>query len=208
MSVEHWLWFCAIEFVLCLNVGPSVLLVTSHALAGDRRSARLSTVGVLVANAGYFVIAAAGLAGVIMASTELFAVIKWCGAAYLIWVGIRLTLRAAKAPGNSAVPADPLKAFGQGFLTQAANPNLILYFSAILPQFVDPSAAAGPQFLLLGVSSIVVEAIVLMLYVRTGGTVGRYSAPNVKTWINRVSGGMLVTAGILLGLVGEPRDDH
>lgn len=207
MSVEHWLWFCAIEFVLCLNVGPSVLLVTSHALAGNRTSARLSTVGVLVANAGYFVIAAVGLAGAITVSAELFAVIKWCGAAYLIWVGIRLTLRAAKAPGNSAVLADPLKAFGQGFLTQAANPNLILYFSAILPQFVDPSAAPGPQFLLLGVSSIVVEAIVLMLYVRTGGTIRRYSAPYVKTWINRVSGGMLVTAGVLLGLVGEPRDD-
>ena len=208
MSVEHWLWFCAIEFVLCLNVGPSVLLVTSHALAGDRRSAMLSTAGVLVANAGYFVIAAVGLAGAIAASDELFAVIKWCGAAYLIWVGIRLTLRTAKAPGNSAVSADPLKAFGQGFLTQAANPNLILYFSAILPQFVDPSAGAESQFLLLGVSSIVIEAIVLMLYVRTGGTIGRYSAPYVKTWINRVSGGMLVTAGVLLGLLGESRDDN
>ena len=68
MSVEHWLWFCAIEFVLCLNVGPSVLLVTSHALAGDRRSATISTAGVLVANAGYFVIAAVGLAGAIAAS--------------------------------------------------------------------------------------------------------------------------------------------
>ena len=168
----------------------------------------LSTAGVLVANAGYFVIAAVGLAGVIAASAELFAVIKWCGAAYLIWVGIRLTLRTAKAPGNSAAPADPLKAFGQGFLTQAANPNLILYFSAILPQFVDPSAGAESQFLLLGVSSIVVEAIVLMLYVRTGSVLGRYGAPYVKTWINRVSGGMLVTAGVLLGLVGEPRDDN
>ena len=208
MSVEHWLWFCAIEFVLCLNVGPSVLLVTSHALAGNRTSARLSTVGVLVANAGYFVIAAVGLAGAITASAELFTVIKWCGAAYLIWVGIRLALRTAKAAGNSAVPADPLKAFGQGFLTQAANPNLILYFSAILPQFVDPSAGAESQFLLLGVSSIVVEAIVLMLYVRTGGVLGRYGAHYVKTWINRVSGGMLVTAGVLLGLVGEPRDDN
>ncbi len=166
----------------------------------------LATAGVLLANAGYFLIAAVGLAAALTVSTELFTIIKWCGAAYLIWIGIRLTLTSFSRSATSSLRADPLKALGQGFLTQAANPNLIVYFSAILPQFIDPGVAAGPQFLILGISSIVIEALVLCLYARTGGVIKRYSKPYIQKWVSRMSGAMLVAAGVLLGLAGKSQD--
>ncbi len=166
----------------------------------------LATAGVLLANAGYFLIAAVGLAAALTFSTELFTVIKWVGAAYLIWIGIRLALTSFSRAAPSSFRAHPLKALGQGFLTQAANPNLIVYFSAILPQFIDPGVAAGPQFLILGISSIAIEALVLCLYARTGGAINRYGTLYVQQWISRMSGGMLVAAGILLGLSGKTQD--
>lgn len=166
----------------------------------------LATAGVLLANAGYFLIAAVGLATALAVSAELFTIVKWCGAAYLIWIGIRLALTSFSRADASPLPAHALKALGQGFLTQAANPNLIVYFAAILPQFIDPDVAAGPQFLILGISSIVIEALVLCLYARTGGAINRYGMPTVQQWINRMSGAMLVAAGILLGL-GKTQND-
>ena len=81
MTVSNWLIFCAIEFVLCLSPGPSVLLVSSLSLSGARRSAVVASLGALAANAGYFLIAALGLSVIINLSVEIFLAVKWVGAA-------------------------------------------------------------------------------------------------------------------------------
>ena len=89
MTVEAWLLFCAIEAVLCLQPGPSTLVVMSLAATGGRAKGIEAAGGVIAANAVYFVAAATGLMAVHMLSVEAFTLIKWIGAAYLIWLGGR-----------------------------------------------------------------------------------------------------------------------
>jgi hypothetical protein len=106
----------------------------------------LATVGVLAANAVYFALSASGLAAVHSLSAEAFAVVKWAGAAYLIYTGARMVVRSFRARDASASAAAPVSArrsFWQGFVTQGANPNLLVYFAAILPQFVDRPVLAA-----------------------------------------------------------------
>ena len=206
MSIENWLWFCAIEFVLCLSPGPAVLLVSSLSITGHGKSALIATVGVLTANAGYFLIAVLGLATIIAVSIDVFNVIRWIGAGYLIWIGAKMVVQAFSNPEKSLNEPSPIKALGQGFVTQAANPNLIFYFSAILPQFVEPSSSASMQVLILGVSSLAIEALVLFLYTKIGSAVKQASTPHVKSLFNKLGGGMLVGSGILLGLMNRSHE--
>src|SRR5262245_50779981 len=142
MTLRSWALFCATELLLCLNPGPSALMVISLALTRGRRAGVLATLGVLAANAIYFAISASGLVAVHALSSEVFHAIKWIGAAYLIWIGARMLWRSFGAPkpdaGPSAAPVAGGRSLWQGFVTQGANPNLLVYFTAILPQFVDP----------------------------------------------------------------------
>ncbi len=206
MSIENWIWFCAIEFVLCLSPGPSVLLVSSLAITGHGKSALIATAGVLTANAGYFLAAVLGLAAVISVSIDAFYIIKWVGAGYLIWVGAKMIIQAFSNPETPVSEPSPLKALSQGFVTQAANPNLLFYFSAILPQFVEPTASASIQVLILGFSSLAIEGLVLYLYTRIGRSVKQASTPQVRNILNKIGGGMLVGSGILLGLMKRSQD--
>lgn len=201
MTLSTWLTFCAIEFVLCLSPGPSVLLVSSLSLTGSRKSAIIATCGVLMANAIYFLIAALGLSVILNLSINAFYVLKWVGAAYLAWIGANIIWKSFTETASEPVKVSPIKALGQGFVTQAANPNLIFYFSAILPQFIDPSVETSPQIFILGVSSLLVEAMVLLMYGYAGIFVYRTGSPAARKWINRAGGGMLITAAVVLGSV-------
>jgi threonine/homoserine/homoserine lactone efflux protein len=101
MSLEAWLLFCLTEFVLCLSPGPSVLLVSTMGMTLGKRSGVLASTGVLSANAIYFALSATGLALLITSWWEVFVLIKWIGAAYLIWLGLtmlRQMFTAREAP--------------------------------------------------------------------------------------------------------------
>ena len=206
VSIENWIWFCVIEFVLCLSPGPSVLLVSSLSITGHGKSALIATLGVLMANAGYFLAAILGLAAVIFVSIDAFNIIKWVGAGYLIWIGSKMIIQAFSNPESALSEPSPFKALSQGFVTQAANPNLIFYFSAILPQFVEPTASASIQVLILGISSLAIEGLVLYLYTRVGSAVKQASTPHVGNILNKIGGGMLVGSGILLSLMKKSQN--
>lgn len=206
MSIENWMWFCAIEFILCLSPGPSVLLVSSLAITGHRKSAMIATVGVLTANAGYFLAAVLGLAAVISVSIDAFNIVKWVGAGYLVWIGSKMIIQAFSHPESPLIEPSPLKTLSQGFVTQAANPNLIFYFSAILPQFVEPTSSAWIQVLVLGVSSLAIEGLVLYLYARVANSAKQASTPYVRNILNKVGGGMLIGSGILLSVMKKSQN--
>lgn len=205
MTFSSWLLFCAIEFLLCLSPGPSVLLVSSMSLSGAKTAAGLATSGVLAANAMYFLIAMSGLSVLIDLSVEAFYFIKWMGAGYLLWIGLKIIWSSFRKPGAADITVSPFRALSQGFLTQAANPNLILYFSAILPQFIDPEGPAAAQMLILGASSLVVEGSVLLLYARAGEFAYRAGSSNARVWLKRAGGGLLLAAAVMLGLVDNAR---
>lgn len=199
--------FCGIELVLCLSPGPSVLLVNSLSLTGARKSAGIATSGVLAANGIYFLVALLGLTTIINLSVEAFYIVKWAGAGYLTWVGLKIIYDSFSLAETERKSVSPTKALSQGFLTQAANPNLIFYFTAILPQFIDPTAHASSQMLILGVSSLLVEGLVLLLYAQIGDFVHRTGSPVARTWINRVGGGLLVGAAVMLSLAKRAQDE-
>jgi threonine/homoserine/homoserine lactone efflux protein len=206
MSLEAWLLFCLTEFVLCLSPGPSVLLVSTMGMTLGKRSGVLASTGVLSANAIYFALSATGLALLITSWWEVFVLIKWIGAAYLIWLGLtmlRQMFTAREAPIRGPSPGAG-RAFSRGFVTQAANPKLIIYFAAILPQFIDPRASAGEQILILALTSFVIEFAVLAGYAAVGAAVARFGSDLAQRWLGGLGGALLIAAGA--GLASIDRD--
>lgn len=203
MSVESWLLFCVTETVLCFTPGPAVLLVVSLSLARGARAGFRASLGILSANAMYFTISATSLGALLLASWELFTIVKWCGAAYLIWTGARMLFsaqsRLSATPVESNADSNRLGSFSSGFLTQGANPKALVFFTAILPQFIDPAGPIGIQLAILGTSSIVIEFVVLGIYTwachQSRGWVrqSRFTAP-----LERVGGALLIGAGARL----------
>ena len=198
MNVEAWALFCMTETLLCLNPGPSALLVMSLALTRGQATGIRATIRVLVANGIYFAVSASGLVALHALSAEMLFVIKWAGAAYLIWLGARMIVRSFRAREVGPPPSVALSRRGsywQGFVAQGANPNLLIYFTAILPQFVDPARPLPAQVAILAVSSFVIEFTVLSVYAALAFRAGRRAAPRFRLVAERLGGGLLVAAG-------------
>jgi homoserine/homoserine lactone efflux protein len=192
------------ETLLCLSPGPSVLLVVSLALTRGQHAGTSATVGVLAANALYFMLSASGLIALHAFSAEVFLAIKWAGAAYLIWLGTRTILRSfTKAVTESGLPSgvSPRRAMWQGFVTQGANPKLLVYFSAILPQFVDAAQPLPGQVAILACSSFLIEFTVLSVYAALSFRAGRRVSTRLRPVAERVGGTLLVAAGAGLASV-------
>src|SRR5215207_7464553 len=169
MSLEVILVFAATEFVLSLTPGPAVMVVVSQGMRHGFAASARGAAGILAGNAIYFALSALGLGALLLASATLFAVLKWAGVAYLVFVGLKMLLSkgAAEDEGGGAQPPAPkrsLRLFSQGLLTQLSNPKALVFFTALLPQFVSPEGGVFEQFLLLGVVSVTVECPVLLAY--------------------------------------------
>jgi homoserine/homoserine lactone efflux protein len=199
VTLETWAFFCITETLLCLNPGPSALLVISLGMTSGQAAGILATIGVLAANAVYFGLSATGLVAVHTISAETFLVIKWIGAAYLIWLGLRMIVRSFTRQRDARVrlSSDSRgRSFWQGFVTQGANPNLIVYFTAILPQFINPKAPLVGQVSILALSSFAIEFVVLSIYSAISHRAGRHAAPRFRRTIERLGGGLLIGAAV------------
>ena len=200
MSIEGWLLFVATETVLCLSPGPAVLLVLSVSLTKRFPSGLKVSAGILVANALYFLLSATSLVAILLASWEVFFLIKWIGAAYLILLGIRMCVVRSPSHTRQAVhrtlPNTSSRAFLQGFVAQGANPKALVYFTAILPQFVNPDAPLVPQITILAITSIFIEFGVLAGYAVLASRASHFAE---RPWsinpLNRIGGGLLIGAG-------------
>jgi homoserine/homoserine lactone efflux protein len=204
VSLRVWFFFVITEAVLCLTPGPAVLFIVSCGLARGGRAALWGNAGILSANTFYFIVSAFGLGAVLLGSHEVFTVVKYGGAAYLVWLGIQ-TIRGAGLAIETDAPAQPRvqgwQMLARGFVLQAANPKALLFFVALLPQFIDIHRAIAPQMLILAITSAAVEFVILAGY---GYFAGRAAAlardARFVRATNRASGGLLVTAGTLLAL--------
>lgn len=199
MSLTNILLFAATELVLSLIPGPAVLLVVSQAMKRGLRDGLRGALGILTGNAIYFALSAAGLGALLLASKQLFTVLRWSGAAYLFVIGLKMLVFPSPAtPTSPAEPARPaVSAFAQGLITQLANPKAIVFFAALLPQFIDPHATVPMQFLLLGIISIAVELPVLATYAYATDR-GRALYGRHARLFERVAGGCLMVAGAKL----------
>ncbi|MGH7780554.1 MAG: LysE family translocator [Candidatus Binataceae bacterium] len=200
MGWQIWILFAATETALSLTPGPAVLLVLSQGLSRGRVVALWSALGILAANALYFILSATSLAAILVSSFDLFQMIKWIGAAYLVWLGLRTFFGkspalSVQAEGHAAAPAH--RTFTGGFVLQASNPKTLIFFTSILPQFVNPHAHVAMQIAILGVTSVVIEFFVLLGYGSFAGGVSRFAVrPRFARVADRLAGTMLVTAGI------------
>lgn len=219
MGIDHLLFFIAAGLLLNLTPGPDVLYIVTNAL---RSGARAGVVAALGITAGCFVhifAAAVGVSALMAASATAFTLLKWAGAAYLVYVGLRMLLARAPAEGDSSAMnlvaasarssgAGALKSiFFQGFWTNALNPKVALFFLAFVPQFIAPGVENKPlAFLLLGLlfnfNGLWVNiawALAAAWLARRVGAVQRG-----MHWLERAAGLMFIGFGLKLAFSDNP----
>jgi homoserine/homoserine lactone efflux protein len=198
VSVTTWWIFATTELVLCLTPGPAVLFVLSTALRVGARRSVAANLGILCTNTVYFALSATGVGAVLAASYNLFFAVKWLGAAYLIFLGIRTVFGSSSLLETQALPAhrSGWRLFGDGFLLQASNPKAIIFFSALVPQFIDTRAGVVSQVAILGATSLFIEFFILLGYGLVAGRASQFARqPGYATWTNRIAGMLLIGAG-------------
>ncbi|HEY1725817.1 MAG TPA: LysE family translocator [Steroidobacteraceae bacterium] len=200
MTSQTWILFCLTETVLCLIPGPAVLFVLGSAVRRGFSPGLTAAAGILAGNTFYFALSATGIAAIILASHRVFSLLKWAGAAYLVWLGLRLLLSRTAAPASASAPrpADNHRGFMRGFLVQAANPKALVFFIALLPQFINPAASVPWQILILGVSSVAIEFVVLSGYAALAARARHLTGARFAQSLERIGGAFLVAAGARL----------
>jgi homoserine/homoserine lactone efflux protein len=200
MTWTTWFMFFVVETALCFTPGPAVLLVLSQALTRGSAQAVWSIGGIIAANTVYFVLSATGVGAILLASYDLFFAIKWIGAAYLVWLGVTAFFGKSKVLSirrDERPPASGYRMFLNGFILQMANPKALVFFTALLPQFINPKAAIIPQVAILALTSVVVEFFVQLFYAVLAGRVTHLATqPRFAAITNRIAGTLLVGAGI------------
>ncbi|MEO1778052.1 MAG: LysE family translocator [Pseudomonadota bacterium] len=201
MTVETYLlYLAAVAVFFATPPDTSQLLIVSNAMKHGLRRSLWVIAGDLSANVLQMTAAAFGLAAVIATSAVAFSWIKWLGVAYLVWIGVQM-MRSSGKPGGTAAPrVGPVRLFRMGFVTSMTNPFAVVFFAALFPQFITPDAAILPQLLILGATYLLVDGLTLVAWGWAGDRVAARLARVSITAINRVCGGLMIGAAILLGL--------
>jgi threonine/homoserine/homoserine lactone efflux protein len=197
--------FAGISVLLAITPGPDMAVVTKNALAHGRRGVILTTTGIALALAIWITATAVGLSALLRASGEAFLVIKFVGAAYLAYLGLRTLLDSRRRPddllASAPAPAPAHAIFRQGFLSAMSNPKLGVFFVTFLPQFVVPGQPLLPRLLALGVIFAVIGWTWLNVYGLFVTRIRSFvTAPRVRQWMERVTGVVLLGFGARLAI--------
>jgi threonine/homoserine/homoserine lactone efflux protein len=210
--VSQVLAFLGVAVLVIVTPGPDTAVTIRGTLLGGRRAGMLTAFGVVSGQACWTLAASAGLTAVLVASEPAFLVVKFAGAAYLVYLGVHALYaavrRAEPAPGDAAVPRlARAGAYRQGLISDLSNPKMAAFFTSLLPQF--GTTDAGPSFWLMlafGLLFCVLTWLWLALYAvaleRLGDTLRR---PRVRRAIEAVTGAVLVTLGLRLAAEPHPR---
>lgn len=196
MDPTLWLAFVAAAAVVLAIPGPTILLVIGQSLGAGRRGAWPLVAGVAAGDALAITGSLAGLGALLAASATAFTILKWIGAAYLVWLGVKLW-RAPVVTSGEAAAQPPWAAARAAFVVTVLNPKSIAFYVAFVPQFIDPARPFVAQALVLVPTWVAMAAANAALYAllaaRMSGAVRR---PAVRRWINRTGGTMLIGAGL------------
>ncbi|WP_299930175.1 LysE family translocator [uncultured Pelagimonas sp.] len=199
MSFDLWLAFCAATIFLLMIPGPTILLVLSYALSKGRSVAVASAAGVAVGDFIAMSLSLAGLGALVATSATLFTVLKWVGAIYLVYLGIKL-IRSAPSQGLDLPEANVSAKgiFAHNAAVTALNPKSIAFFIAFVPQFVDDAAPLLPQFAILITTFVTLATINALVYALAADRLRSViKRPSVITWITRAGGSVLIAMGVL-----------
>ncbi len=200
MDLNLWLTFVAASFILLVIPGPTILLVLSYALSQGRKVALATVAGVAL---GDFIAMSAslmGLGALVLASATLFVALKWIGAAYLIYLGIKLYRSAADArlgdiSSDTALPVTGV--FSHAATVTALNPKSIVFFIAFVPQFIRPENSLLPQFAVLIVTFVGLASLNALVYALLADRMrAKIERPSVIVGLSRFGGGVLIAMGV------------
>jgi threonine/homoserine/homoserine lactone efflux protein len=199
MSIETWIAFVLAATIILVIPGPTIILVVSQAITHGRRSVIPLATGVLLGDFTAMAFSLLGLGAILSASAALFVSLKWIGAIYLIYLGVKLwrshsadTSVAYSEKGNSA-----RSLFKNAFIVTALNPKSIAFFVAFLPQFVTPQESTVTQLFILGATFLFLCTINAALYAIFAGQLSDTLKKNtVHKWLNRCGGSALIGAGL------------
>ncbi|MEJ1157711.1 LysE family translocator [Prosthecomicrobium sp. N25] len=198
MTFETWLAFTAASAVLLVIPGPTILLVVSYALGQGLRTAAPMAVGVALGDLTSMTLSMLGLGALLAASATVFTVVKWAGAAYLVWLGVKLWRAGGHleaAPRTGAAPA--LRMVAHAWLVTALNPKSITFFVAFLPQFLDPAANFATQMLVFEATFVLLAFANALGYAAVAGRARNLvRREGVLRTLNRAGGTLLIGAGI------------
>ncbi|WP_106754284.1 LysE family translocator [Pannonibacter carbonis] len=204
-SLLHWTTFFTAALLLNLSPGPDFAFILAQTAAGGRKAGFAAMFGIWTGAFGHVLMAAAGLSAILAASAVAFSIVKWAGAAYLIWLGIQAlrskgsVLLAGKAMDERKV----LAIYRQGVIVSLLNPKVGMFFLAFLPQFVVPGAGpVGAQLFLHGFLVVLIAACIEPPLVLVGERLTSHlrQSPRLAMWMDRGLGAIFVGLGLRLAM--------
>ncbi|RYV01678.1 lysine transporter LysE [Shewanella sp. OPT22] len=205
MSLEVWFSFVVASMVLCFTPGPTVFLVMGQALNHGKKSVIPLVSGVLCGDLIAISLSLLGVGALLSVSANLFHFIKWLGAGYLIYLGIR-AWRTKTIEGNEQDTQSDLMnskmIFRDSLIVTALNPKGIVFFMAFLPLFINSNVNVLPQMIVLSLSFLFVSAASASFYAIFSGTIrNKVRSQKFQNWFNKFSGGMLCGAGAITATI-------
>ncbi|WP_076414128.1 LysE family translocator [Shewanella sp. UCD-KL12] len=203
MNFDTWLLYFFAVLLIAVSPGTMAVLSMSHGIHFGKTRSLATAFGSITSALILMMASAAGLGALLSATEYGFTILKYCGAAYLIFLGIKLLLTKASGQGldlqHIKSKGTPKQMFKQAFLVGISNPKDLLFFGALFPQFIDISAPQGPQLAILAGTWAVVDFSFVMIYASMASVL----APRLKTsnklhWFDRTSGGVFVALAAIL----------
>ena len=202
MQFETWLAFCSISFIASFTPGPAILLSTTHTLQYGLSKSVVTMCGNI---SGLLIMAScsiAGLSAIILTSTLAFTVIKFAGALYLFYLGIKIWRAGLILPESQATKkrtASALTLYSQGVMVALTNPKAIVFTTALFPQFISPTQPLTEQFIILVVTFMANSFISLFIWAVMSSRISRSATnPRYNRWLGKVFGGLFAGAGAAL----------
>ena len=207
MDIHAYFIFLTTTIIVCMSPGPAVITIASQGARHGAKKAVFGVTGVASANVVYFLLSATGIASLLVASNFVFSIIKWVGVAYLVYLGLNAILSKSgglRVNQSASSNAKGIALFSQGFIVELANPKALLYFLALLPQFIDIEKPILLQLFIMGASCLVVDLLSYTMYAYIGQKLSSGSVKaSVVNMINKSAGGFLLFAGIKMASVSS-----
>ena len=200
MSLQLYFAFVAACIALALLPGPNVTLLIANGLRHGTRAALINIAGAQVGLAIVIGIVAIGLTTLMATLGYWFVWVRFAGAAYLVWLGIKLIRSPVEGVGSDAPPPPRGGFFLQGLLVSLSNPKVLVFFGAFIPQFVDMSRDHVSQVTLLGITFMLIAAVTDGLYALLAGRARSFFSARRTRLLSRASGGFMIGGGIWLAL--------
>lgn len=201
-GIEHYWLFILSSIILNITPGSDTIYILSRSVFQGQKAGLMSVYGIITGSLVHTLLAGLGLSLILMQSALAFNLVKWIGAGYLIWLGIRSILSkqdtAAQMEKSTQLPLRNV--FFQGMLTNVLNPKVALFYLAFIPQFVDPSQNVGAvPFLLLGLTfSTTGLAWCLLLVLFSSKMAQRLQSSRISRYMNRITGSIFIVLGLNL----------